>query len=409
MTRKQPQYAPPINKSAFRNVERSYRTFGPNPELPDLTNVFDFTNLDNLTQELKDKVQTIPLVKGLSENLFKDIFHQGSGLETSSLSSSINNSKSVTVGYTISTNPGLLVIPNPFYNICQQKLVQILLKEGSRPPNRSNIHAHYDVPDCGVWELYERIKNNENVPDILKIKPNHSQHVLDGYSMDEYQVTSIENIKLNTCSNTYTNFNTNSSTCSNGNSNSCSNANSNSNTNSNTCSNTNHIENNVTTCTRNKNGSGGGDIHDPSLPLRIDPTSLLHRLRWTTLGYNYEWTTKSYIFDPPPPPIPSVLTRISKTILAHSYNFHGYEASSFCPQAGIINYYRGKDRLTGHVDRSELNMDAPLVSLSFGISAILLMGGDTVDVEPSAILVRSGDIIIMSGEARKCFHGIVIL
>lgn len=43
---------------------------------------------------------------------------------------------------------------------------------------------------------------------------------------------------------------------------------------------------------------------------------------------------------------------------------------------------------------------------SFGLSAIFLIGGRSLDDKPIAILLRSGDTIIMSGESRLCYHGV---
>lgn len=43
---------------------------------------------------------------------------------------------------------------------------------------------------------------------------------------------------------------------------------------------------------------------------------------------------------------------------------------------------------------------------SFGLSAIFLIGGRSLDVKPTAILIRSGDTIIMSKESRLCYHGV---
>lgn len=43
---------------------------------------------------------------------------------------------------------------------------------------------------------------------------------------------------------------------------------------------------------------------------------------------------------------------------------------------------------------------------SFGLSAIFLIGGRSLDDKPIAILLRSGDTIIMSKESRLCYHGV---
>ena len=47
-----------------------------------------------------------------------------------------------------------------------------------------------------------------------------------------------------------------------------------------------------------------------------------------------------------------------------------------------------------------------LSNCSFGQSAVFLIGGETKSVQPSALLLRSGDIVIMSGPSRTVFHGV---
>jgi alkylated DNA repair protein alkB family protein 1 len=37
---------------------------------------------------------------------------------------------------------------------------------------------------------------------------------------------------------------------------------------------------------------------------------------------------------------------------------------------------------------------------------VFLLGGHSVDEKPTAMLIHSGDIIIMSGVSRLCYHGI---
>ena len=60
-----------------------------------------------------------------------------------------------------------------------------------------------------------------------------------------------------------------------------------------------------------------------------------------------------------------------------------------------------------HVDRSEVCSTSPLVSISLGNAAIFLIGGQTRDVDPVPLLLRSGDVVIMSGPAcRRAYHGV---
>ena len=131
---------------------------------------------------------------------------------------------------------------------------------------------------------------------------------------------------------------------------------------------------------------------------------LIRKIRWITLGYQYNWTTKEYNFDE------IDASTVFPTDLAQ-WTRQAVEALGFGPnyrpEAGIVNFYQPDDTLTGHVDRSEKNMTAPLVSLSMGRSAIFLLGGRSREDAPvRAIIVRSGDLSILSGPSRLLFHGV---
>ena len=82
----------------------------------------------------------------------------------------------------------------------------------------------------------------------------------------------------------------------------------------------------------------------------------------------------------------------------------GYE--TYRPEAGILNYYHLNSTLNAHQDRSEENMEAPLISISFGNPAIFLIGDSTKDTKPYALLINSGDIVIMTKNSRAAYHGI---
>ena len=43
---------------------------------------------------------------------------------------------------------------------------------------------------------------------------------------------------------------------------------------------------------------------------------------------------------------------------------------------------------------------------SLGNAAVFLIGGQTRDIEPIPILLRSGDVVVMSGpHCRRAYHG----
>lgn len=58
------------------------------------------------------------------------------------------------------------------------------------------------------------------------------------------------------------------------------------------------------------------------------------------------------------------------------------------------------------MDRSELDHSKPLLSFSFGQSAIFLLGGLQRDEAPTAMFMHSGDIMVMSGFSRLLNHAV---
>jgi DNA alkylation damage repair protein AlkB len=80
-------------------------------------------------------------------------------------------------------------------------------------------------------------------------------------------------------------------------------------------------------------------------------------------------------------------------------------AAPYAPDAAIVNYYHEGDTLSGHKDDVERDLCQPIVSLSLGVDAVFLLGGRTRDHEPLALLLRSGDVLVMSAASRVCFHG----
>ncbi|KAM6201189.1 nucleic acid dioxygenase ALKBH1 [Rhynchocyon petersi] len=129
------------------------------------------------------------------------------------------------------------------------------------------------------------------------------------------------------------------------------------------------------------------------------PRSLLEKLRWVTLGYHYNWDSKKYSADHYTP-FPSDLAFLSEQV-ATACGFQGFQA-----EAGILNYYRLDSTLGIHVDRSELDHSKPLLSFSFGQSAIFLLGGLKRDEVPTAMFMHSGDIMVMSGFSRLLNHAV---
>ena len=56
------------------------------------------------------------------------------------------------------------------------------------------------------------------------------------------------------------------------------------------------------------------------------------------------------------------------------------------PESGVVNYYPLGSSMGGHVDKYENDLSQPLVSISFGQSAVYLIGGKTCDIRPTGIV-----------------------
>ena len=108
-------------------------------------------------------------------------------------------------------------------------------------------------------------------------------------------------------------------------------------------------------------------------------------------------------------PFPEDLTRLSRAI-AEICGFktveNGDKRSDYKPEAAIVNFYPMDSTLSGHTDHSEDNMAAPLISVSFGQSGVFLIGGRTKETEPVPVFLHSGDVLVMSGESRYCYHAV---
>ena len=133
-------------------------------------------------------------------------------------------------------------------------------------------------------------------------------------------------------------------------------------------------------------------------------SELVNKLRWSTLGYHHDWDTKEYSLDSTSV-FPEDLALLSETILACTGLFN-HQKPTYKAEAAIVNFYNMDSTLGGHIDFSEPNTESPLLSVSFGQSAIFLIGGPAKSEKPKAILIRNGDVVIMSESARQSYHAV---
>jgi alkylated DNA repair protein alkB family protein 1 len=129
------------------------------------------------------------------------------------------------------------------------------------------------------------------------------------------------------------------------------------------------------------------------------------KLSWSTMGYHYDWSARAY-HEGRTSPVPPVLERLAamfaRTALATSHA----NSNKFTASACIVNYYNTKSIMGGHRDDLELALDKPVISFSMGLPAVFLLGGNKKDDVPVLpILVRPGDVMMLGGDCRLCYHG----
>ena len=387
MTKRKPLIrSEPTNLTPFRIVERKYKQRVPSPDYSDLIdtqNAFD-TRLHRVQMHL-ELAQRHPWFDATRPiEIYEVDGHEG-----------------YISGYFMDADYrlisiGLLIIANPFSEQGQWQFIRQALQDFTRPPNKSNLHAHWDLLDqnsetdalCkeGLFQMWQRERQGSDKTIGAK-KDESSPSFAD--ASDPYM-------------------------------------------------------------------SCAAIAPNRSEPVR--PSSLIPKLRWMTLGLDYNWFLKQYVnVDQHCFAMPSDLQTITIQLVdscrPYLYTMTGacgagadmegddperyshrrqavagvvdclsYDASTttsnlqaevrkgywkpYRPQAGIVNYYQLRDSLTGHVDRSEVNMEAPLVSYSLGHDCVFVIGGATRDDPPSALRLHSGDVLLMSGEKRRAFHAV---
>ena len=59
-----------------------------------------------------------------------------------------------------------------------------------------------------------------------------------------------------------------------------------------------------------------------------------------------------------------------------------------------------------HRDEDEEDFSAPVVSISLGDTAVFRIGGTERGGKTETLKLASGDVLVMGGESRLCYHGI---
>lgn len=123
-------------------------------------------------------------------------------------------------------------------------------------------------------------------------------------------------------------------------------------------------------------------------------------LGWVSDRDGYRYTPTDPATGLPWPAMPAALTGLA-TAAANAAGFPG-----FAPEACLINLYELKSRMGAHQDKDERAPDAPIVSVSFGLSARFRIGGTSRSGPTRSFVLDHGDVLVFGGPARMAYHGI---
>ena len=144
-------------------------------------------------------------------------------------------------------------------------------------------------------------------------------------------------------------------------------------------------------------------FYQPTMPRTGAPLSVVMSnfgpLGWVTdkeKGYRYEALHPNT--NAPWPDLPERLGTLWDDVTAYPAR----------PEATLINWYK-KDKSSKmgmHVDNDEKDLRAPVVSVSLGDPAMFRIGGPKRSGPTQGIKLFSGDVVVLSGQARMCYHGV---
>ena len=135
----------------------------------------------------------------------------------------------------------------------------------------------------------------------------------------------------------------------------------------------------------------------------VTPRGARMSVRMTAAGI-YGWISDraGYRYEPkhptgvPWPPIPEPVLAIWRQVSGVSRQ----------PECCLVNFYGEGARMGLHQDKDEADFEWPVVSVSLGDDALFRMGGAARSDPTQSLWLRSGDVVVMGGQARRALHGV---
>jgi DNA oxidative demethylase len=127
------------------------------------------------------------------------------------------------------------------------------------------------------------------------------------------------------------------------------------------------------------------------------------RIGWVTDRTGYRYDASDPDAAKPWPAMPPSF----RDLAARAALQAGFEA--FAPDACLVNRYAPGARMSLHQDKDELDLAAPIVSVSLGLPATFMFGGLQRSDKTRRFRLEHGDIAVWGGPARLAFHGVAPL
>lgn len=141
-------------------------------------------------------------------------------------------------------------------------------------------------------------------------------------------------------------------------------------------------------------------LFTPVMPRTGRPFSVrmtnLGKLGWVSDRQGYRYQPLHPETEQPWPPMPEVLLDIWSKVSKVQHE----------PEACLVNFYQQGAKMGLHQDKDEEDFSAPVVSVSLGDTAVFRFGGTERGGKTKTLKLASGDVVVMGGAARLCFHGI---
>lgn len=110
-----------------------------------------------------------------------------------------------------------------------------------------------------------------------------------------------------------------------------------------------------------------------------------------------------YRYQPNHPATGAPWPAMPEPLLALWHDIATYPAP---PEACLVNRYRPAARMGLHVDADEADFSAPVVSVSLGDDCLFRIGGTARRDPTGSVRLKSGDVVVLGGAARKIYHGV---